>query len=278
MLQKLALSVVGGAASAFLTLLSPEVLMNIDFNGEHDPDESTTTIASVAFFLGFLVTLSKLHEESSGQENLKSDLNFDGFPYAKEVFSPYTLTKKEKNRADKVSRQEQENRLDLPHWASDPISFSLLIRPYLTVTTDPHGSQTYERQSIIQIKTLCGGICPFSRKEITGGILNEPLQKAIEDWLQRKKTRLSFYSPTKDIPKWAKCEETGELMKAPCLALIEGKIKSVDLSVAKTLNCPYLVNRSLREAIEELENRQQITRVEIADNENGPAARILPTG
>lgn len=247
MFRTLILSLIGGITATSL-IEDPRILLETYLDENQDLYGSAIlVVAGMAFYVGSIAGIMV----SLGIEIGTKKPN-NPFPGSENVFKKYELTEAEKKYIEDVQKREDSGELDLPNWACCPITHSLLIHPYLTITKTPNTSQTYEQQTIIEINNNFGGICHLSQETIIGGILNRPLQQAIKDYIRSSNnTGYSFFSPSnKDItPRWMKCESTGEIMQNPCLALIKGKIKSVDQSIAQ--DYPHVINRSLREAIED---------------------------
>ncbi|MDP2362402.1 MAG: hypothetical protein Q8M94_01395, partial [Ignavibacteria bacterium] len=142
------------------------------------------------------------------------------FPGAEGVFNAQELPQDRRRRITA--------RFNLPVWACDPVDLQLLTHPYLTITAsgNPNTSQTYEQSTVIEITNRWQGVCPLSNERITGGLLNKPLQQAIQDLLKSKSkngTNSFFSRSNSKAPNWAKCELTHEIMNNPCLAVIKNE-------------------------------------------------------
>lgn len=268
MLRLAASVTTGGLAGAATALF---MVKHYDFRSKDDQDKNDQD-DTLVMLAGFLVGASMGLFSNFFMSPVRNSF------YQQLMTINHNIDVKDEPPKSRVERRFQEtgSKLQLPEWASDPISFEVMVRPHLTVTeeSDPKVSQTLDLYTLQDLSSNKHYICPISNKwVIKGAIPNMPLQQAINDWIASHtkanygRMRQSSYKPAffnnaqNNTPAWARCEISDKIMKNPCMAIIKNQIRSVDESVAIKLNSPYIINRSLGEAIGEWFREQQSEKI-----------------
>lgn len=147
---------------------------------------------------------------------------------------------------------DSSNHLITPHWANDPITKDLMIRPRLTIdeTLDAQTSQTYDANSLEILRQEFDALCALTSRKIIHDIDNIELLEAITYWVRSK---ISSGDNSQAIPAWARSEYSKQVMTRPCLCFTKRTVRSIDLSEAQQLPFRFFRNYALQNAIEDLQ-------------------------